>query len=111
MSDYRIVYSSEGDQKDKRKQKEEKPLVEIIPNEITLKIRPEKKGRGGKIVTVIYDFPYNPAYFKKLAKKLKSVCGVGGAFKEDRIEIQGDNREKVKKFLTENGFQIKFTGG
>ena len=95
-----------------KKEKKKGKSIEIIPSEYELCIRPEKKGRGGKVVTVIYNFPLGgDDFFKKLTKKLKRDCGTGGTFKGDSIEIQGDNREKVKKYLTELGFKVKFTGG
>lgn len=92
----------------KSDKKEESPL----DNEtMELHIRPEKKGRGGKTVTVIYNFPSGHSEFKKLTKKLKRVCGSGGTFKGDSIEVQGDHREQVKTFLESLGYKVKFTGG
>ena len=92
--------------------KKEKKSVEVIPKDIELHIRPEKKGRGGKTVTVIYNFPEGTGdYFKKLTKKLKRVCGSGGTFKADSIEVQGDHREAIKSFLESLDFKVKFTGG
>ena len=94
------------------KKKKAKINIELIPKEHTLSIRPEKKGRGGKTVSVIYDFPENAEdYFKKLTKKLKRECGTGGTYKVDSIEVQGDHREKIKTFLESLGFKVKFTGG
>ena len=103
-----IVWSSDPNFKKKSKEKEYPP---INPKEMTLSIRPEKKGRGGKTVCVIYDFPVGHDYFKKLTKKLKRVCGSGGTFKGDSIEVQGDHRETLKTYLEELGFCVKFTGG
>lgn len=103
-----IVWSSDPNYK----KIEKKTLqVEIEPKDMTLSIRPEKKGRGGKTVSVIYDFPPNHDYFKKLVKKLKRVCGSGGTFKGDSIEVQGDHRDAIKAHLEELGFKVKFTGG
>ncbi len=104
-----IVWSDDPNLKNKKKDKKQ---IEVNPNEHTLSIRPEKKGRGGKTVSVIYDFPpHSEDYFKKLTKKLKRECGTGGTFKVDSIEVQGDHREKIKDFLEGLGFKIKFTGG
>ena len=96
----------------RQKEKNKKTKIEVTPSEHTLSIRPEKKGRGGKVVTVIYDFPVGGEdYFKKLTKKLKRECGTGGTFKGDSIEVQGDQREKIQKYLITLGFKVKFTGG
>lgn len=104
-----IVWSDDPNFK---KSSAKKVKVDVIPEQTTLSIRPEKKGRGGKTVTVIYDFPHGTEdYFKKLTKKLKRECGSGGTFKGDSIEVQGDHRESIKIFLEKLGFKIKFTGG
>lgn len=104
-----IVWTDDPNYKKKSKSAKK---IEVVPSEHTLSIRPEKKGRGGKTVSVIYDFPVGSEdYFKKLTKKLKRVCGSGGTYKGDSIEVQGDHRDKLKEYLEELGFKIKFTGG
>ena len=52
---------------------------EAVPAKLTAKLRMEKKGRGGKTVTVVYGLPRNAAFLKELAQELKRVCGTGGA--------------------------------
>lgn len=104
-----IVWTDDPSLKNKKK---EKLSIEVVPSECILSIRPEKKGRGGKTVSVIYDFPEgSDDYFKKMAKKLKRVCGSGGTFKGDSIEVQGDHIDKIKSYLVELGFKVKITGG
>jgi translation initiation factor 1 len=105
--DYVIVYSSDGSHLNKKK----KDYTVIVESEITISIRLEKKGRGGKSVTVMYEYPENPKYFKKLVKELKRLCGVGGTLRPESIEIQGDQRDKVSQYLQEKGFKTKLTGG
>ena len=108
-----VVYSIDGtgkslvNKKGKKDKKSKTNFPEIIPSEFCLKIRIEKKGRGGKAVTVIYELPDNPPYFKKLLKELKNFCGTGGSQKESTLEIQGDQRNKVRDLLTKKGFKIK----
>ncbi len=82
-----------------------------LPQEQTARIRREKKGRGGKEVTVIMDLQLTDADMKKLAKQLKKKCGSGGSIKDGHIEIQGDNRQKVAAELQKLGYQTKFSGG
>ncbi|MBT4790276.1 MAG: translation initiation factor [Halobacteriovoraceae bacterium] len=107
--DVNIVWTDDPDYK---KPSKTKAVFEMIPSEHILSIRPEKKGRGGKTVSVLYDFPVgSDDYFKKLTKKIKRECGSGGTFKGQSIEIQGDHREKLKLFLEKLGFKVKFTGG
>jgi translation initiation factor 1 len=71
----------------------------------------ETKGRKGKGVTVITGLPLAEEALKVLGKKFKTQCGTGGAVKDGQIEIQGDNRQKVKELLEKEGFSSKFTGG
>ncbi len=104
-----IVWTDDPSVKNKKKQQKS---FNMVPEEHILSIRPEKKGRGGKTVTVRYDFPMGSEdYFKKLTKKIKRECGSGGTFKTDSIEVQGDHRDKLKTFLESLGFKVKFTGG
>lgn len=72
---------------------------------------PETKGRGGKAVTVITGIALPEREMRELARALKQHCGVGGALKEDHIEIQGDQREKLKAELEKRGFTVRIAGG
>jgi translation initiation factor 1 len=67
----------------------------------------EKKGRGGKTVTIVYALPRNAAFLKDLAQELKRVCGTGGAAGEDSLELQGDLRDRVREYLVKKGFSVK----
>ena len=78
-----------------------------IPGRIIAKLRMEKKGRGGKTVTVVYDLPQNEAFLKELAQELKRTCGTGGAVAENTIELQGDLRERVREHLAKKGWTVK----
>jgi translation initiation factor 1 len=78
-----------------------------VPNRPVAKLRMEKKGRGGKTVTVVFGLPQNDAFLKDLGKELKRACGTGGAVTEDGIELQGDLRDRVREFLAAKGFQVK----
>jgi translation initiation factor 1 len=67
--------------------------------------------RGGKTVTVVKGFVgIGLPEKEQLAKKMQKTCGTGGTVKEGRIEIQGDQREKVAE-LIEAGFRPVFAGG
>ncbi|WP_421807211.1 translation initiation factor [Flagellimonas sp.] len=67
--------------------------------------------RKGKPVTIIEGYNGANSDFKKLAKDLKTLLGVGGSFKNGSIIIQGDYRDKIMDFLRENGFSVKRVGG
>ena len=76
-----------------------------------VRLHRETKGRGGKAVTLIKGLPLAGTELKALAKVLKQKCGVGGALKEQSIEIQGDQRQILKTELEKLGFTVKISGG
>ena len=78
-----------------------------IPARLVAKLRMEKKGRGGKTVTVVYDLPRNDAFLKELSQELKRACGTGGAVAENTIELQGEMRDRVRDVLTRKGYVVK----
>jgi translation initiation factor 1 len=80
---------------------------EPIPARIVAKLRMEKKGRGGKTVTVVYDLPKNDAFLKDLGARLKRECGTGGAVTESGIELQGEMRDRVRVILERLGYTVK----
>ncbi|RPJ68925.1 MAG: stress response translation initiation inhibitor YciH [Acidobacteria bacterium] len=80
---------------------------EPVPVRVVAKLRIEKAGRGGKTVTVLYDLPRNSAFLEDLCRDLKRACGVGGAARDDAIELQGDLRDRVREFLVKRGFGVK----
>jgi len=55
----------------------------------------ERKGRGGKTVTLIKGLSLAAPQLDDLCKKLKAKCGVGGKREGREIMIQGDQRKKV----------------
>lgn len=61
--------------------------------------------RWGKAVTVIEGASGKAKDLKKIAKRLKTLCACGGTAKNNQIILQGDHRERVKKYLTQLGFQ------
>jgi translation initiation factor 1 len=80
---------------------------EAVPTRIVARLRMEKKGRGGKTVTVIYDLPRNDTFLKELGARLKRECGTGGAVTEDSIELQGEMRDRVRAILQGLGYTVK----
>jgi translation initiation factor 1 len=77
------------------------------PRKIVAKLRMEKKGRGGKTVTVVAGLPPNAAFLRELCQELKRACGTGGAVSEDTIELQGDLRDRVREYLRKKEFVVK----
>jgi predicted translation initiation factor SUI1 len=89
----------------------------VTKKEITKKIAPvvrlgrETKGRRGKGVTTVFDTPLDDAGLLELAATLKQKCGTGGTVKDGRIEIQGDQRERIVAELEKLGYKVKRVGG
>jgi translation initiation factor 1 len=77
----------------------------------TARIALDRKGRGGKTVTLISGLRHDPATLEALLKRLKQQCGAGGALKDGAIEIQGDHRERVAAALAAMGYAVKRVGG
>lgn len=71
----------------------------------------DKKGRGGKLVTIITGLPGSDEDLKTLAAELKRRCGSGGTLKDGIIEIQGDHRDTLITALQSKGFRPKKVGG
>lgn len=67
----------------------------------------EKKGRGGKIATIVTGFTMTDEEVDSLASKMKSSLGTGGSARGGEILIQGDKREAVLKFLTKQGYKAR----
>jgi translation initiation factor 1 len=86
-----------------------------IPNPVVkdgvVRLRLERKGRGGKAVTLIEGLVLNETALKELGKELKKICGTGGAIKNGVVEIQGDQRDKLLPVLSNKGFVVKKAGG
>jgi translation initiation factor 1 len=78
-----------------------------VPARPVAKLRVEKKGRSGKTVTVLFDLPRNDEFLQELCAQLKRLCGTGGAVVDDRIELQGDLRDRVRAYLIDKNFRMK----
>lgn len=83
----------------------------IVKGDGIVRIARETKGRKGKGVSLVSGLPLDEAGLKKLAASLKAHCGTGGTIKNGVIEIQGDHRDKLLKFLQDQGYKAKLAGG
>lgn len=71
-------------------------------------LRRETAHRGGKTVIVIHDFaPSIPtASIEALARKLRQACGCGGTARQRTIEIQGNQVQKIRILLEQEGYRV-----
>lgn len=93
--------------KEENTTKKEKPKFWVQDQPILCKYEKRK----GKPITILEGYEGKDADLKALAKELKTLLGVGGTYKDELIIIQGDYRDKIMKFLQENGFKTKRVGG
>lgn len=77
----------------------------------SVRVSRESKGRGGKTVTIVSGLTLDDDKLQELAKRLKQVCGTGGTVKEGKIEIQGDQCDRVLAELQNKGYRAKRSGG
>lgn len=89
----------------------EPEVVDVPPQQQNVRIQASRAGRKGKTVTVVTGLQLSPATMQSLLKVLKGVCGSGGTIKEQTLEIQGDQRQKILDCLLEKGYKAKISGG
>lgn len=84
---------------------EEDSIEETLPQkQQCLRVMIERKGRKGKVVTLVKGFVGLEDDLKDLAKFLKTKCGVGGSVKDAEIVLQGDFKSKVIELLKNEGY-------
>ena len=88
-----------------------KKSKEKITKEIKLaqkhKLHFAKEKRRGKVVTIAKPFYLEVDEMKKILKTLKKRLGCGGTIKDDRLEFQGEVKDKLKTELIELEFGMK----
>lgn len=62
--------------------------------------------RFGKQVTMVKGFEKG-SNLKKIAKSLKSKCATGGTIKDEVIVLQGNQKKRVIKLLTAEGYNVE----
>lgn len=98
-----VVYSTNPDFQYETDEEEE---VELLPkNQQKLRVKLDRKNRGGKTVTLVTGFVGPEDDLKALGKLLKGKLGVGGAAKDGEIIIQGEFKERVIDILLKEGYR------
>ena len=86
---------------------EENKKIENSSQKGFLTVLTDKKGRNGKIATIIEGFTVPQEEVEDVARKLKQKLGVGGSVRQGEILVQGDHKEKVKNLLLSLNFKVK----
>lgn len=97
-----VVYSTNPDFSYENTEIEETETTD--KNKQKLRVSIEKKGRGGKTVTLVNGFIGTEDDLKELGKMLKTKCGVGGSVKDGEIIIQGEFKQRVIDLLKTEGY-------
>lgn len=75
----------------------------VPPGPARAVVRMERKGRGGKEVTVVSQLELAPEALERWLKELKQSLGCGGAIEGDELVLQGDQRKRLPELLTRLG--------
>ncbi|MGN0191738.1 MAG: translation initiation factor [Candidatus Cryptobacteroides sp.] len=100
-----VVFSTNPDFKYETDAEEQVQTLE--PSRQKLIVTIDRKGRGGKQVTLVNGFVGSSEDLGELCRMLKVRCGVGGSAKDGEIVIQGDFRDRVTALLKEAGYNAK----
>ena len=80
---------------------------ESIDQPEKIKIFSQKKGKGGKTITLITGLKFEDEIHKKeFLKKLKIFCSTGGKLCDEGIQLQGMMVDKVIFFLRKEGYEL-----
>ena len=67
----------------------------------------DKKGRKGKVATIIAGFTVSDDEVAEIARTLRQRLGTGGSSRGGEILIQGDKRQQVQQALTSMGLKCR----
>ena len=113
----KLVYSTDQrlpgpDNKRKARSVEKKASrAGLSPAQQKVTVRLDRKGRGGKSVTVIEGLPMAEEEREALLKQLKARLGTGGTARDTALEIQGDHCDALMAALKKMGYTPKRSGG
>lgn len=82
------------------------PKAMTPPEKQTARVQVEKR-KAGRVVTVIRGLAPAENDLPALLTQLKNACGAGGTLRDDLLEIQGDQLERIKAELTNAGYRVK----
>jgi len=106
MSESNIVFSTNSDFK-KQNNSSKKSVAISSQN---LRVHLDRRG-GGKVVTIIRGYNGARKQLLKLCSSLKKKFSIGGTVKDGTILLQGNIRDKLIKYLINEGYRAKPSGG
>lgn len=105
--DSKLVYSTEENIPRKSKPEKKTAPACLPPAQQKLTVRLDRKGRGGKSVTLIEGLSMTQHEIETLLKQLKTKIGTGGTIKDTSLEIQGDHCCLLIQVLQKMGYRTK----
>lgn len=87
------------------------PAAQTPAGEARVRVGRETSGRASKGVSVISGLPLDENALAALARRLKKLCGAGGAVRDGIIEIQGEHRDRLVAELRKLGYEARRSGG
>lgn len=78
-----------------------------MPDDGVIRVGREK--RRASSVTVIYGLEARE--LSEVASTLRKLCGTGGTAKNGVVELQGDHRDRIVAWFTEQKRRVKRAGG
>ena len=106
-----MVYSTEKAIPRKEKPADKALQRKLRPEQQKVRVRLDRKGRGGKSVTVIEGLSMPQKERVALLKQLKAGLGTGGTVRDTSLEIQGDHCDALMAVLEKMGYRPKRSGG
>ena len=100
-----VVFSTNPDFQYEEESRSEQETLEPAKQNLIVSI--DRKGRGGKQVTLVTGFIGTDEDLAELGRTLKVKCGVGGTAKDGEITVQGDFRDRVVTLLKDMGYKAK----
>jgi translation initiation factor 1 len=79
------------------------PPVGAPPAPARAVVRIERKGRGGKEATVVEKLGLPPQALEAWLAEARRALGCGGAVEDGALVLQGDQRERVARWLEARG--------
>jgi translation initiation factor 1 len=99
----RLAYSTGGEPAKPAEPPKPKSPLKAAPGK-GIRVRLERRP-GGRDITTVLGLVGRPDQLAILAAELRAACGAGGTVRDGVVELQGDQRDKVKAALLERGLK------
>lgn len=80
--------------------------IYVAPEKQTARLAIERRP-GKRSVTLVRGLAASDNDLPGLLAKIKSACGAGGTVKEDVLEIQGGQLDRIRSLLQGLGYRVK----